>query len=186
MAANYPPEEVPPEQPQGGGLSSQMGPLPLWGWLGIGGAVLVFIVWRRSKSAASAASGTVGATNGPTTAGQPSDQQSIADELALLENQVATIQTVQGAQGPPGPAGPPGPGGPSPSPPGGTATAGGQTPKYVVVTKWFPGNPTGDLWDIFHNAGLTLAQGLALPFNAQYRSHPNLVYAGNKVQVGWQ
>ena len=69
---------------------------------------------------------------------------------------------------------------PVPSPSGG-----GSSPQYVTVTKW---SANGTSWSstlsgIAAHFGMTLAALLALPGNAQYRSNPGLIYAGNQVQV---
>lgn len=99
----------------GGGnvFTRKLGPMPVWGWMGVGLAVaLGYYFWQKNKAANSTSSttGTTGTTD-----------QNLVPQFV---NQVYDNSTppdidvnVNGGQGPPGPPGPPGPTGKPPPPP---------------------------------------------------------------------
>jgi len=93
------------------GLTSTIGPLPVWGWMGISLAlVLIYTQWRKNKTASKTSTT---ATAPPTTA---TDQT----PPFIIQNYTQTPAGV------PGPAGPSGPAGPT----GATGPAGGTTPGH--------------------------------------------------------
>lgn len=116
------PAETAPSQ--GGGLTSKLGPLPVWGWVALATAGGIgFILWRRSKANAAAATTTTGTVNvqGPDSA----TVQNLQDQLAVVESQIRDTQAMPLTPGPAGPVGPaggigppgtPGPATPVPSP----------------------------------------------------------------------
>lgn len=144
-----------PAQPQNAGsqpapgaggsnvFTRKLGPLPLWGWMGIGLAVaLGYYFWQKNKAASTASTSTTGTTG-------TTDQNLIPQFV----NQVYTDNTVPPEQGPPGPQGPQGvPGTPGQNggpPPGGQqltrtwTSEGGST--LAAVTKRLTGNSNVDV-----------------------------------------
>jgi len=96
-----------PETDEGGGdfdLTTPIGPLPLWGWMGIVLALVVlYSQWRKNKAAAKPASTATPAT-------------STTDQTPpfIIQNYTQTTPGPAGATGPAGPTGATGPaGGPS-------------------------------------------------------------------------
>jgi hypothetical protein len=106
----------PPNQDQGGGanvFTRKIGPLPLWGWMGVGlAAALAYTYWKQNKQANSSSTTSASGTTGTT-------DSSLVPQFV---NQTYVDQTPPAAPplpGPPGPAGPAGPAGP----PGAAASA---------------------------------------------------------------
>ena len=94
---------APARRTSGGGASPftrQVGPLPMWGWMGLLlAAAVVYSQWHKNKAAAAAAN-----TN---TAGTVQDSSQTPP--FIIQNYTSYPGTgAQGPQGPPGPTGPPG------------------------------------------------------------------------------
>lgn len=103
-----------PNSGGGGGnvFTKQIGPMPLWGWMGVGLAIaLAFMYWQQNKK-----SSATQATNAATDSTGTTDSSLIPQFV----NQVYTgtqPPTMDQTPGPPGPPGPPGqPGTPAPRP----------------------------------------------------------------------
>lgn len=115
--------EIPESTGGGGGnvFTKQIGPLPMWGWMGVAlAAALAYFFWHKNKAAATAAS----PTNTPATTN--------SSLIPQFVNQVYTGNAPPVEPpivGPPGPKGSPGPQGP----PGTTGNA-GQAHQYPAPT----------------------------------------------------
>lgn len=57
---------------------------------------------------------------------------------------------------------------------------------YVTVVPWHPGSTpwNSTLWGIANHYHTSVSHLLSLPGNARYRSNPNLLHVGDRVQVG--
>lgn len=86
-----------PDEPKGKvgkGITKKVGPLPLWGWIAVGGGVYVayrFVKSRESASASTAASGLTGGTTIPTDTGQPAGLPTFNSLADWEQAAIATI-----------------------------------------------------------------------------------------------
>jgi hypothetical protein len=92
------PDDAIPEGPPagrsapGGGLSTKIGPLPLWGWGIVAGGVFVFFMWRRGQSSTVSTSTDVtgSASSLPSNAGVTSTDPATAAALLQAMQELAT------------------------------------------------------------------------------------------------
>lgn len=124
----------------GGGLTSKVGPLPVWGWVALAAAGgIAVLLWLQNRRTAAAAAG---AGTNATTQVQGADAAQVANiqnQLSTVLSQIRDVQAMPLTPGPAGPAGatggigPPGtPASPAPAPTNGWLHPG---TTYVVTSK---------------------------------------------------
>lgn len=78
-----------PEGGTGGGLTSKLGPLPVWGWVAIAAAGgVVLLLWLQSRKNAAAAATPAPNVIGPDTA----EVQNLQDQFGVISSQIRNLQ----------------------------------------------------------------------------------------------
>lgn len=194
-------DSAPPRrEPAGAGGSNaftrKLGPLPVWGWMGIGLAIaLVYYFWKQNKKTAATASPT--STPDQTTAASQIPQfiNEVNEATPITENISNSNSNTQTVSTPPASTG------------GSTGTGGGgghpppkPNPKYITVTVGkFPSGSGGSPSAQQNSFGPGTAAwnstlwGIATHYNVKggyqtlaqlnHIANPNLIYPGQKILV---